>query len=369
MNRFFALIASTIAILSPCAALSGSCDSALVKSTYNSSANTKIDWRLADLVDQNTYEEIKHNGAGSATIYGVPVGANYEDYKNTIASYKQSTNQSLSYSQQVNVAWTGLDPNAPSAYRDCLRAEQLKTGLHAFVIAATTTNILVRINWNVPGFATTRIEIAGADSQMQRLFPGVVGNGEVTVAIPRPKAQIAVAINSVQPLGYSTEITFEPLPPPPPPIDSDQYPAVSKWYWISNVRTGWYLNVYGGTFETIRTPLDVTGTTPIHRWSLAKVGEPNIYEIRTESPLFVMGRWQGFAYLHDAIVVSNGGNINQRWQLERVGTNQYRIRVPASNYYLALGDRGSSPTDHFAMSEEEIGKAETWTFVPQGDLQ
>jgi hypothetical protein len=337
-------------------------------STYNSSGITTLDWRLADLVDQTAYDQIKQNGGASAVIYGVPVGANYNEFKNTINTYKQSTNQSLSYSQQVNLAWTGLDPNAQSAYTACLQAEQQKTGLHAFVVFATTTNIAIQINWNVPGISTAGIAVAGADAQTQALFPQRVGNGAVTVVVPRPQIEFAIAINSVQPSGYSASLVLEPLPPPPIPVSPPQeYPSVGKWFWIANVSTGWYLNVYGGTFSTIRTPLDVTNTPPHHRFCLNKVGEPNLYEVRTEDLRYVMGRWQGVPWPHDAIVISTAGVAIQYWQLEKVSPGKYRFRVPGSNNYIALGPSANAPSPHYALSEEDLSKAEVWTFEPQGD--
>lgn len=201
------------------------CDAALVKSTYSSSSRVGLDWRLAELVDERTYNEIKQSAGGSAIIYGVPAAANYDEYRKKITSYKHSTDQSLSYTQQLNIAWTGLDPLAPSAYADCLKAERNKLGLHAFVVGATETDISVQLSWNVPGFPTAGIAAEGPPAAVIRRFPAELGQGERTVVVPRPTSQITLAVNSSRPLGYTSTIVLEPLPSPAP---SPPLPTVAE---------------------------------------------------------------------------------------------------------------------------------------------
>jgi hypothetical protein len=51
------------------------CEHALVMSTYNLKNEVSLDWRMAEFVSLNTYNEIKQTAGASAVIYGVPVGA------------------------------------------------------------------------------------------------------------------------------------------------------------------------------------------------------------------------------------------------------------------------------------------------------
>src|SRR5271157_4630351 len=107
------------------------CDAALVKSTYNSFSSDQMDWRLATLVTEKDYNEIKQDAGGSAVIYGVPVGANYDEYRKNVTEKLASYHESLTRNQIKNILWTGLDPNAKSAYSECLQAQVFAArGLH-----------------------------------------------------------------------------------------------------------------------------------------------------------------------------------------------------------------------------------------------
>ena len=193
----------------------GSCDGALVRATYNLSNQVGLDWRLADLVDQATYDQITHSAGASAVIYGVPVGANYSDYKNRVDTLKKQHNEQLTYAQQLNIAWSGLDPNSVNAYRDCLNAQVLNAnGLRAAVIGATKSDISILLRWNVPGSPKTSLNWSGATTQLKPLFPNSISQGDVTIVVPRPQQEMSVAANAP---GYTTQqIVLEPLPPPAP---------------------------------------------------------------------------------------------------------------------------------------------------------
>jgi hypothetical protein len=67
------------------------CESALVLSTYNKQLAYQSDWRVADLVDSATYDRIKHDAGVNAVIYGIPVGANYSDFKDRFLDIERST--------------------------------------------------------------------------------------------------------------------------------------------------------------------------------------------------------------------------------------------------------------------------------------
>src|SRR4051812_43998989 len=60
------------------------CQDALVKSTYTSQSQASDDWRLAKLVSQSSYDEIKQSAGVNVVIYGVPVGASYDDFRKRI---------------------------------------------------------------------------------------------------------------------------------------------------------------------------------------------------------------------------------------------------------------------------------------------
>lgn len=126
----------------------GSCDKALVESTYNKFSSDHLDWRLASQVTRNTYDEIKHDAGANAVIYGFPVGATYDDFQKRVTESSNTINTSLTHDQALNIMWTGLDPNASSAYSACLQANVLESrGLHTVVKSATNHDITLILRW------------------------------------------------------------------------------------------------------------------------------------------------------------------------------------------------------------------------------
>src|SRR4051794_40271589 len=91
------------------------CDKALVIATYNRTDQQFVDWRMAESVDEATYDAIKHDASASATIYGIPMGATYGDFKQNISTLKRNNQQSYTKETFRNVAWTGLDANSVNA--------------------------------------------------------------------------------------------------------------------------------------------------------------------------------------------------------------------------------------------------------------
>jgi hypothetical protein len=207
------------------------CDAALVRATYNLSNQVGIDWRLADLVTQESYDQIRNSAGANAVIYGVPVGANYSDFRNRVDTLKKEHRESLTYTQQINISWSGLYPKSENTYRDCLYAQVLNNaGLHAVVLGATQRDITILIRWNVPGAIRTSVTWAGLTKQLRSLFPSSLSQGDLTVIVPRPNQQMSIAGNAP---GYTTkQIVLEPLPPPAPDI-------TPKWisYTFPNVIT------------------------------------------------------------------------------------------------------------------------------------
>jgi hypothetical protein len=219
------------------------CESALVLSTYNKQLVYNSDWRLADLGDQNAYDQIKHDAGVNAVIYGIPVGTSYSDFKDSISRFRHGHNESLSTSRLLSIAWTGLDPNAASAYKTCLdSAVFLENGLHAAILAATRRDYTILVKWQVPGQATpatvtwTIPRIGIGRNPIPRVFP----QGETPITIPRPSAQISLAGGY---RGYATEaLILDPLPPPPVPgprVACD-FDALHGWLGPHSLSMWWF---------------------------------------------------------------------------------------------------------------------------------
>jgi hypothetical protein len=187
----------------------GVCDGALVLSTYSSFSTDHLDYRLATLVTENNYDEIKRDAGLNAVIYGVPVGASYSDYQKSVHDKLSSYQSSLSHDQAINILWTGLDAGANGRYKDCLDNQILNgRGLHIAVQFATASDITLLASWNPQGNDPPLIRPKWLYRGDRTTLPGELKQGFTTVIVPRPKLQQTMAINYP---GFTGAIILEPL--------------------------------------------------------------------------------------------------------------------------------------------------------------
>ena len=187
------------------------CSDALVKSTYRNLSSSHLDRRLATFVSQSSYEEIKHNAGANATIYGVPVGASYGDFQQRSSQSSQSVNQSLTQDEATNILWTGLDPNAPSAYSACLQSiSGQQRGIHLAVKAASDSEVTILVTWHPegsdPSYATLGWQWSGGGASR---LPKTVAAGSTMVVLPRPGNATMLTVNFI---GSSDNLMIVPLP-------------------------------------------------------------------------------------------------------------------------------------------------------------
>lgn len=221
-----ALYHKGLMLLGPClvsaffchAQSSSSCDKALVLSTYNRFSQDKVDWRLASFVTREMYEEIKHNAGAGATIYGVPMTANYDDFKKQIDNQTNSLNESLTHDQAENIMWTGLDPTSATTYSACLQSQVLSSrGLHIVVRSATDQDIAILLTWVPQGADAGTIPITWSGLNVNssgQALPANATQGQNLILVARPQMQRTLAVNAA---GFGDSVTLTPLPAPAPP--------------------------------------------------------------------------------------------------------------------------------------------------------
>lgn len=248
MRRPILLLVAIIAFSSDQLRAAGPCDAALVRTTYSSFTSTQLDWRLASLVTESEYNEIKHDAGASAVIFGVPVGVDYSDYHARAVQISSSYKESLSLNQQKNILWTALDPNAPTVYAACLQAQVFGIrGLHMAVRQATKTDVSVIASWNPQGNDSNTIKPTWiwVSQQGDPVLPNKLTAGLTIVVLKRPQAEQTFAVNYP---GFTDSVVLEPLPPPPiePPwsvtpetYTSDSLPSgncgnFSNWYSLAS---------------------------------------------------------------------------------------------------------------------------------------
>ena len=227
MRFKLAFVACLVGGATPALAATTDCRSALVLSTYNKNSSRLRDQRLAARVTRAEYDEAKHNGGVSAVIYGVPVGANYDDFHKRSEQNSSSTNSSLKESEALNIMWTGLSANAASSYSACLRAEVgSHRGIHLSVLGATASDITLLVQYVVAGHDPNPARATWQPSPLPGVhWPTLISAGETIIIVPRPHVSRQVVI---QVDGAASSVDIDPLPkpsplpppPPPPPTDS-----------------------------------------------------------------------------------------------------------------------------------------------------
>ena len=113
--------------------------------------------------------------------------------------------------------WTGLDPNSPSAYAQCIDAFIRTTrGLHLAIRNATNSDISLIIGWNPQGSDPSNINVTWSPPSLGGVnIPRQVTAGTQIVILPRPSGTRQIAVNFP---GFSDSAVLEPLPPPIKPI-------------------------------------------------------------------------------------------------------------------------------------------------------
>lgn len=194
------------------------CNAALIQATYATSEGRFKDYRMAEHVDRGTYDEIKKSAGVSAVIYGVPVGANWDEFKKNISSLKMDTQESLTESEFKNVAWTGLTDINGQAYSNCLKTlVAFASGLTLSLEHATDTEVAVSLKWTAKGQEPNTIKITWDSHGLESSpLPTEATAGAQTLRFRRPKAETFVIVNGLA-VGDTSFIVLTALPPPPSP--------------------------------------------------------------------------------------------------------------------------------------------------------
>jgi hypothetical protein len=199
----------------PALAAVSECDSALIVSTYNSLEASKSDWRMARHVDENTYNQIKHDAGASAVIYGFPVSASYSDFQENIRNFASNESESFTKEQFRNVAWTGLGSSAADAYKTCIKAQS--RGLVLVPDGATDSDVTFRVSYSPIGGSANPLPVSwfGADAGGNQL-PSNISAGETIIILKRPEKTSTLAVNSSDTSGFTDSVVLTPLAVPDP---------------------------------------------------------------------------------------------------------------------------------------------------------
>lgn len=212
------LSAMTIILFSQQSFADVNCRDALVVDTYKSKSQSWLNWQMAKVVTKEQWIKIKQSGGAGVEIYGVPVGASYEEFQNNILKESNNESASLNQVQFDNIAWTFLDPSGAKAYQDCVDSVLNQDGIHVAVIRASSSEVALRVSYRPRGREPNRIQPSWEWSgQTNKPFPRQIYAGTTPIIVKRPSNEIMFSVGFE---GLSDSISITPLndKAPPPTI-------------------------------------------------------------------------------------------------------------------------------------------------------
>lgn len=243
-SSFFCVAASSVTALAEQIAVE-KCNATLVQSTYTSNQGRFRDWRLAQHVSQSTYEEIKKGAGVNAVIYGIPMGASWNDFQKNISSERQDRQESLTESEFQNIAWTGLDANNVAAYTACVNGlVQSTQGINLAIIRSTESEITARIYYSPKGAQSTTVPIIWSGSGRAYAtddLPKVAVSGQRDLIFKRPDSGSATLGVFSADAGDSSSVVLlalPPVPPAPPPDNLATACAITDNATVTSLSNG-----------------------------------------------------------------------------------------------------------------------------------
>lgn len=117
------------------------CSKALVVANENISSSVATQLSVAYNMSEGEWAQRKTNASANAVIYGVPVGASYEDYKNNVRQRAEAFHLDRFEQRAYAYATSGLNQSSVEAYKACLQSVQKGFYLFAGDMSDDTYNI------------------------------------------------------------------------------------------------------------------------------------------------------------------------------------------------------------------------------------
>lgn len=196
------------------------CAKVLIKSTFSLKSGRFKDWRLANHVDKQTYQEAKDSVGVDGEIYGVPIGADWDEFRKNIQKASEDHKESLTEWETLNILWTGIDATTAHAYTACIdAAASNQVGIHLSVGRMTDTDITLRLKWTPMGGGhdTVALSWSGSLAHSPDLPKKITVGPGLSFVVKRPSQQSNLAVN-IESQGAGDSVTLFPLPPVPPPL-------------------------------------------------------------------------------------------------------------------------------------------------------
>jgi hypothetical protein len=100
--------------------------------------SNNYDWRMAESLTRDQWSEISHHANADAIVYGVPLGASWQDYHANAEHLDTAHQEQLSVQQNTALWMKTMSDNSVAAYRECIRnVGNTDPGLHLSPTAYT----------------------------------------------------------------------------------------------------------------------------------------------------------------------------------------------------------------------------------------
>lgn len=198
------------------------CSAALIPTTTTMAGSELQQLSLAWQLTENAYNEAKKDASGNATIYGVPVGANYGEFKKNVRRRSEELRIERFEHRSFAYATTGLSKESLEAYRSCLASQ----GGTALVVEQVGDTAYLLWLTHDPGFdpkstlrgevsAKINIESGDATALNERLKKHNFANKLDDTFAVRPTNRQAESVFGVRVGSRNKTVILPPIAAPP----------------------------------------------------------------------------------------------------------------------------------------------------------
>jgi hypothetical protein len=217
------MVASSVPALSQEADVS-KCDATLVRETSQEKDVSQKDYRLALLITKDVYQKLYQSLDAKAIVYGIPMGAGFEEYHANAVHMKSYLAESYNESRLREVAKTYLSRDGARLYGECLRAVAMSMqGLHLFIRNGSPQDrqTILAAYW----YDTNKLKPITVSWEPSVVAGKTLGSkinvGENLIPLATPTTDRLKLILHYP--GQDQEVTIEPIASPPPLYEGPTY--------------------------------------------------------------------------------------------------------------------------------------------------
>jgi hypothetical protein len=112
------------------------------------------------VIDKRTWTQLKAKGGINIVVYGVPIGADYEEFRKSVSTYLESVHYTRDFATASNYLQMVTSPRAYDAYQTCINSRQ-DIPLSLFVETEDATSLIVRVTYRPQTDVSEMITLSG----------------------------------------------------------------------------------------------------------------------------------------------------------------------------------------------------------------